>query len=186
MTLAAQLKKSFALAILLTIVGAGLTGSTLTAADDYTKEAIDIGMIVSDIEKSVEFYTKAVGMKELKGFSLPADVANNTGLTNNKALTVRVLSLGDKADGTHLKLIAMPNTQSAASENEYIHSQLGFRYLTIYVKDTNAAVERLKKAGARPVAKSPVELPKSLAPGMFLTVVRDPDGNFVELVGPKK
>ena len=186
MTLAAQLKRSLACATLLAIF-AGLAGTgTALAADDYAKESIDIGMIVTDIEKSVEFYTKAIGMKELKGFSVPADVANKSGLTNNKPLTVRVLSLGDAKDGTHLKLIALPNTQSAPSENEYIHSQLGFRYLTIYVKDTNAAVERLKEAGARPVAKSPVELPKSLAPGMFLTVVRDPDGNFVELVGPKK
>ena len=44
---------------------------------------------------------------------------------------------------------------------------------------------RLKKAGVKTAAKSPVELPKSLAAGVFLTVVKDPDGNIVELVGPK-
>jgi catechol 2,3-dioxygenase-like lactoylglutathione lyase family enzyme len=63
---------------------------------------------------------------------------------------------------------------------------LGFSYLTIVVNDTNAALARLKKAGVKPIAKTPVELPKNLAPGVFLTVVRDPDGNLVELVGPKK
>jgi hypothetical protein len=45
----------------------------------------------------------------------------------------------------------------------------------------------LAKLGVKPIAKSPVLLPESLVPGkMYLTVVRDPDGNLVELIGPKK
>jgi len=46
---------------------------------------------------------------------------------------------------------------------------------------------RLAKLGVKPLAKSPVALPASLAPaGMHLTCVRDPDGNLVELIGPRK
>ena len=51
--------------------------------------------------------------------------------------------------------------------------------LTVHVTDTAAAVKRLKKAGARPLGKGPTALPKSLAEGVFLTVVPDPDGNLV-------
>jgi hypothetical protein len=54
------------------------------------------------------------------------------------------------------------------------------------VNDTTAALERLAKLGVKPLAKSPVTLPESLAPGMTLTCVRDPDGNIVELLGPRK
>jgi hypothetical protein len=54
------------------------------------------------------------------------------------------------------------------------------------VDDTTAAVERLAKLGVKPLAKSPIALPESLAPGLHLTCVRDPDGNFVELLGPQK
>ena len=79
-----------------------------------------------------------------------------------------------------------PGGKSKKSDNATIDSQLGFRYLTIYVTDTAAAMARLQKAGVKPLAKGPVELPDSLAKGMYLTVVRDPDGNFVELIGPKK
>jgi hypothetical protein len=48
------------------------------------------------------------------------------------------------------------------------------------------ALERLAKIGVKPIAKIPVLLPEVLVPGkMDLTIVRDPDGNFVELIGPR-
>ena len=43
-----------------------------------------------------------------------------------------------------------------------------------------------KKAGVKAITKSPLPLPKGLPEGIFLTIVRDPDGNMVELVGPKE
>ena len=66
-----------------------------------------------------------------------------------------------------------------------IHSQQGFSYLTIKVKDTVKALQRLDKAGIKPIARGSQELPASLAKGIYLTIVRDPDGNLIELVGPK-
>jgi hypothetical protein len=54
------------------------------------------------------------------------------------------------------------------------------------VDDTDAALARLAKIGVKPIAKSPVALPDTLAPGMHLTCVRDPDGNVVELIAPRK
>ena len=56
------------------------------------------------------------------------------------------------------------------------------------VSDTTAVLERLAKLGVKPIAKSPVALPASLVPpgDQFLTVVRDPDGNLVELIGPRR
>jgi hypothetical protein len=37
----------------------------------------------------------------------------------------------------------------------------------------------------KPVAKSPIALPDHLAKGLHLTCVRDPDGNLIELIGPR-
>jgi predicted enzyme related to lactoylglutathione lyase len=65
-------------------------------------------------------------------------------------------------------------------DQQYIHSTLGVRYLTLFVKDMNAALERIKKAGVKLEGETPVEL----GGGNSLTVVRDPDGNFFELIGP--
>jgi catechol 2,3-dioxygenase-like lactoylglutathione lyase family enzyme len=77
-------------------------------------------------------------------------------------------------------------TSPRTGDTDFIHSHTGFRYLTIMVADTDAALARLAKLGVKPLAKSPVALPASLAAGMHLTCVRDPDGNIVELIGPRK
>jgi hypothetical protein len=58
--------------------------------------------------------------------------------------------------------------------------------LTIYVNNTNAALKRLDKKGVKPIAKGTQPLPMGFPEGVFLTIVRDPDGNLVELIGPKK
>ncbi len=160
---------------------------TVQAADgEFARQTIDLGVVVSDVAKSVKFYTEVVGFTEIEGFKVPADYAADAGLTYGRPLDIHVLVLGKDESATKLKLMQLPEAKSKPSENDYIESQLGFRYLTIFVSDTNAAIERLKKAGVKPIAKGTLELPKPLPQGVFLTIVRDPDGNFVELVGPKK
>lgn len=148
----------------------------------FTRTTIDLGLVVADAEKSAKFYTEAIGFKEVPGFAVPAELAGDAGLTDHHALKVRVFVLGDGATATRLKLVEVDGPKSKKNDNEFIESQLGLRYLTISVIDTTAALERLKKAGVAPLAKSPV----AIGGAGFLTCVRDPDGNLVELVGPKK
>ena len=159
-----------------------------TAADKadsaFASTTIDLGVLVSDLDKSAKFYTDVVGFKEVKGFGVPGDFCADAGLTDNKPLTIRVFVLGEGASATKLKLMTVPGAKK--NTNEYVNSELGFRYLTIFVNDTTAALERLKKADVKPLAKGPIAVPKDVAPNLFLTVVRDPDGNLVELVGAKK
>lgn len=112
-------------------------------------------------------------------------MAGDAGLTAGKPFKVRVLVLEDAPTATKLKLIEMPQSKSKKNDNEYIDSELGYRYLTIYVNDMNAAAERLKRAGAKPIAKGPIPLPKGFPEGVFLALIRDPDGNLIELAGPK-
>ncbi len=163
-------------------------GSSLYAAEPaaFPRTTIDLGMVVSDLDTSVRFYTEGIGFRELKGFDVSADLAAAAGLTDSKPLSIRVLVLGEGPEATKLKLMQVAGTSPRTGDTDFIHSHTGFRYLTIMVADTGEAVERLAKRGAKPLAKSPFALPESLAPGMHLTCVRDPDGNIVELVGPRK
>ena len=157
-----------------------------SVAEEFSSKTIDIGMVVSDIEKSVKFYTEVIGLKEVAGFSVPAEYAGRVGLTNNHKLDVRVLTLGDGEGATKLKLMQFPGVDSKKQRNRFIHTTLGVSYLTFHVSDTKAAIARLKKHEVKTLKKSPLPLPKPLPSSLFLTMVRDPDGNFVELVGPKK
>ena len=174
------------LAALLAIL---VVSSTVRAAEpgSFPSATIDLGTVVSDLPQSVRFYTEGIGFKELSAFDVPAEIGAAAGLTDSKPLSIKVLALGEGAGATKLKLMEVAGTSPRGGDNEFIHSHTGFRYLTIMVADTTAALERLAKIGVKPIAKSPVLLPESLVPGkMYLTVVRDPDGNPVELIGPRK
>ena len=152
---------------------------------EFARTTIDLGVVVSDVAKSVKFYTEAIGFNEIPGFSVPAEFCADAGLTDRK-LDIRVLVLGQEPSATRLKLMQVPGASSKKSDNAMITSQLGYRYLTIYVADANATLARLKKAGVKPLAKGPVSLPAGFPEGMKLSVVRDPDGNLIELIGPGK
>ena len=158
-----------------------------TPATEFAQPTIDIGCFVSDPDASAKFYTEAIGFKEVSPFSVSGDFCKEAGLTDGPALdNIRVLMLGEGAGATKLKLSSVPGHKAKQGDNAFIPSQYGFRYLTLHINDQNAAMARLKKAGVKPLGKGPVALPKSLAEGVYLTCVRDPDGNVIELVGPKK
>ena len=57
----------------------------------FPKTTIDIGMVVTDLDTSVAFYTDGIGFKELDGFQVDSTLAGSAGLTDNKPLDVRVL-----------------------------------------------------------------------------------------------
>ncbi|MGI9240139.1 MAG: VOC family protein [Verrucomicrobiales bacterium] len=152
---------------------------------EFGTTTIHIGCVVSDIEKSVKFYTEAIGFTEVTGFAVPADFAKESGLTDSKKLDIRVLVLGEGEGATQLKLMQIKGGGNKKPDHTHIDSTLGLSYITVIVKSSDDALARLAKAGVKPIANGPATLPESLNPALALTIVRDPDGNFVELVGPK-
>ncbi len=153
------------------------------APPGFPRTTIDVGVHVSDIDAAAEFYGDVIGFTEVEGFNVSADFATASGLTDGQPLAVRVFVLGDGESATKLKLMEIPNAETKPSDNAFVHSQLGFRYLTIFIDDTNEALRRLRAAGLEPVADTPVLIADDPS-GAHLTVVRDPDGNLIELIGP--
>jgi catechol 2,3-dioxygenase-like lactoylglutathione lyase family enzyme len=164
-----------AIVVVAIIAGAAATGA-------FTSPTIDVGIVVSDVEKEAAFLKDALGMTELKGFSVGAEVARDAGLTDNQPLAVRVFAPADEPRATRIKIMAVPGVKSAKADHAFIHSTLGPAYLTVHVADITAAVARAKKAGATIVPKGPHPLAGTTA----IALVRDPDGNLWELVGPMK
>ena len=160
-------------------------GGEKAEAAEFLSTTIDIGCVVSDIEKSVKFYTESIGFTEVQGFGVPADFAAESGLTDKKKLDIRVLVLGTAEGATKLKLMQIEGGGNKKADHAHIDTTLGLSYITIFVKSTDDALARLVKAGVKPIADGPATLPDSLDPALSLTIVRDPDGNLVELVGPK-
>ncbi|HAE18819.1 MAG TPA: bleomycin resistance protein [Verrucomicrobiales bacterium] len=156
---------------------------SLASADEseFRTATIDLGIVVSDLDKSMKFYTEAVGFNPTGEFTAAKDVTRDSGLSAGEEIVIKKLSLGKGKGATTIKLMQSAVDKSKMSDQTYITSSLGFSYLTIHVNSTKTALERLKKAGVKVLAKGPAIIPGGK---VALTVVKDPDGNFVELVGP--
>lgn len=156
---------------------------SLASADEseFRTATIDLGIVVSDLDKSMKFYTEAIGFNSIGEFTAAKDVTRDSGLSAGEEIVIKKLSLGKGNGATTIKLMQSAMDKSKMSDQTYITSSLGFSYLTIHVNSTKTALERLKKAGVKVLAKGPAIIPGGK---VALTVVKDPDGNFVELVGP--
>jgi len=170
----------------LTYLASGLRTPSVTAQEagsgvKFARGKIDFGIVCSDIEKSVAFYRDAIGMREQEGFNVPAELATNAGLTDDQPLSIHVLVTKEAPNATRLKLMEVEDASPNEVDHSFIHSSLGMSYSTIWVSDIDASLTNAAEHGVKPLADGPV----ALSGGMFLAVVRDPDGNLVELVGPK-
>ena len=87
--------------------------------------------------------------------------------------------LGEGEQAAHVKVLSFPQLDAKSPDQRFIHSTLGFRYFTIYVQDMTKALERLKAAKVKTIGETPLDL----GGGNYIGVVRDPDGNFFELIG---
>lgn len=152
----------------------------------FSSDTVSFGIVVSDIEKSLAFYTQALGLKEASTFDVNAEMGKKAGLSDSKPFHVHVMKLGDSPNATAVKLMQFVGTPGSPPNNSFIHSSYGIRYLTMYVTDIDAAMARAAGAGVKPIAEGPYLLPGHAPDRVYLAIVRDPDGNMIELIGPKK
>ena len=62
-------------------------------AENFSSETIDLGVVVSDIDKSLEFYKEVVGFTEKDGFKVEGSFPKKVGLTDGTPLKIHVLTL---------------------------------------------------------------------------------------------
>jgi len=148
--------------------------------DEFARSGIAVGVVVEDLQKSVDFYTMVIGMVQVREFSVDAEKARKMGLSDGQSFDIKVLKLINSEDASEWKLMSF-SKKSDASKQSYIHEKNGFRYVTIFVKSMKPVLERIQKYGIKTMGETPLMLD---ANRQFVSV-RDPDGNFVELIGPK-
>ena len=145
----------------------------------FSSETIHIGVVVSDLEASMKFYMEAIGMQHVSGFDIGADLGKDLGLSDGIAFRVEVLQLGTDEDATQWKLMTFGD-RAEGQENSFIHDRVGMQYITVYVRDLNDAVMRLDAADIPMLGQTPAPIPDD----NYFVLVQDPDGNFVEIIGP--
>ena len=128
-TIQTHFRISLALAALLLTIGLTALAPLATAAEgDFSKPVIDIGMVVKDSERTAQFLTNVVGFKEVRGFSVNAEVARKIGLVDGYPAEVRVFMLEGTEPATRIKVLSFPKAQGKQADQAFIHSTLGFRY----------------------------------------------------------
>lgn len=122
------------------------------------KAALDIGIIVSDIKTSLNFYEGLLGLEKVQEMPLWFG-------------TMHRMAFGD----SFVKLIDPKEVPPEGQAG--LHSVLGFRYLTFQISNINELCAALADAGVK------FEIEKQeLMPGVTIAMVHDPDGNIVEFV----
>jgi catechol 2,3-dioxygenase-like lactoylglutathione lyase family enzyme len=123
------------------------------------KGSLDLGVIVSDIKASLNFYQNILGLEFV-------------GITPVWFGTMHRLRFGT-SDFKLIEPKSFPPRGIIGLEN-----QLGFRYVTFVIENLAQLCSELKNAGIE------FALPETeVRPGVRVAMVKDPDGNIVEFVG---
>lgn len=122
------------------------------------KDALDLGVFVSDIKACLDFYQNALGLEFLEKNELPLGVMHRL-----------------KCGNSDFKLIEPKKVPPAGPSG--MPAQLGFRYVTFSVTNLSEICQKLKEKGVKFTIEE-----TELRPGVRIAMVKDPDGNTVEFV----
>lgn len=126
------------------------------------KSAIDLGIVISDSERSLGFYRDLLGFEHVADTPMP--IAGGG--------TMHRLNCGD----TLLKLVKL-NKDPDGDGSGGIGASTGMRYFTMIVSNLAEIMEQCEGAGHK------VAVPiTEVRPGVTIGMIEDPDGNWVEFV----
>lgn len=125
---------------------------------------IEIGVVTTNIDAMADFYGNFLGLPHQGDLDFPGG-------------TMKRYAVGTNV----VKLVSYDVAPPAPAVPGGGRAQAGLRYLTLVVAGVTAAARQATDAG-HPVVEPPTDF--AAVPGMGACFVADPDGNWVELVGP--
>jgi catechol 2,3-dioxygenase-like lactoylglutathione lyase family enzyme len=127
--------------------------------------SIEVGLVTTNLDAMVDFYGNFLGLAHQADLDFPGGSMKRYAVGSNVVL----------------KLVTYDEPPAAAAVPGGGPAQAGIRYFTLVVADVRDAARQAADAGHR-VVQEPSAFPA--VPGMGWCFVADPDGNWVELVGP--
>jgi glyoxylase I family protein len=129
---------------------------------DPNKPAVDLGIAIRSWEATRAFYCELLGLPHVMDMPMPVSGSGTMHRVQVGATTFKFVAFDKVPDAS------LPGGPSAA---------VGIRYLTIWVRNLADTVEAARAAGHRIVLE-----PVVVRPGVTITMIEDPDGNWVELL----
>ena len=166
--------------VLLAVLMVVLPSYAALPPDDFAKSGISVGVVVEDLDKALDFYLNVIGMVKTGEFGVDATKAKELGLSNGNSFDVKVLKLENSENAPEWKLMSF-GKKATHPKQTYVPDDTGVQYITIFVKSMKPLLERIKKHDVKMLGKTPAMLDETRQ----FVLVQDPDGTFIELIGPK-
>jgi len=164
-----------------TLLATLVAAVSLWASEPRLISALDsIGLTVSDLDRSVEFYSKVLTFKKVSEFE--AEGPEHEHLNGVFGLRVRTarMRLGDEFIELteYLAPKGRPTPVDARSNDRW------FQHIAIIVSDMDAAYQRLRQHRVQHASSGPQRLPdwNKNAGGIKAFYFRDPDGHPLEIL----
>jgi catechol 2,3-dioxygenase-like lactoylglutathione lyase family enzyme len=135
---------------------------------------LEPGIVCTDMERMLKFYTEIVGLKLVGDAETTPEMSTKFRATPHGYRIVRMQT----PYGERIKL-AQPKVPPAKNPiPEWVFQRGGISYITFIIDNVKAMVERLRANNVKLVSEEPVEVRK----GVFAIFALDPEGNYVEFV----
>ncbi len=152
----------------------------LFAQNNFSNPAISVGVVVEDLQKSIDFYTQIIGMVKTGEFSVTKEQCTELGLTDSYQLDVTILKPINIETSSEWKLMSL-GTNAQHPKQKFMSDDTGIQYVTLFVHEIQPILDRAKNNKVKILSKQP----SVLDDGRKFLLLQDPDGNFLEIIGNK-
>ncbi len=153
---------------------------TIEPASHAAAGVLRIGNTVSDLDRSVEFYTRVLGFEKLSEQELSGDLFEK--LTGVFAARARVARLRLGREEVELTQFLAPEGRPVPPDSR--SNDRWFQHIAIVVSDMDRAYTHLRSHKVRHASSGPQTLPASIpnAAGISAFYFKDPDGHALEVI----
>ena len=141
-----------------------------------------ITIVVSDLKRSIEFYTKNLNFKYESLEHIEGKWIDK--INGIKGVSAEVAFLKALSGEVRLELLNFKTPKSEKDKNISLPNAIGIRHIALKVKNINEIVFQFKLNGVKMIS-DPIEAPKDIKSGDFksktLCYFLDPDGILLEL-----
>ncbi|MGE5893365.1 MAG: VOC family protein [bacterium] len=139
-----------------------------------------IGMTVSDMDRSVEFFSKVLAFEKVSDVEFHQEQFDR--LTGIFGARVRIVTMRLGEETIELTEYLTPPGRPIPVDSR--SNDRWFQHIAIAVRDMDAAYVRLRQSGVKPISTEPQRIPdwNKGAAGIRAFYFRDPDNHALELI----
>jgi len=145
--------------------------------------AIDhMNIVVSDLERSVKFYTEVLGFEKVNSVHLEGDWIDS--IVGLKGVVADLVIIAAPEGELKIELFYFKSPIGESIRSNTLANTIGLRHFALRVDDIQASYNKLKDAGVK-IVSEPATVPQNVAPQSnvrkTMYYFQDPDGVLIEI-----